>query len=73
MPGIIVKSLGTSAGMASRLLQHPLPFNWYMAYHSCVNNYYTGAKAAAEWGLQFLPAEKAMQDALQWFRSHHYY
>jgi hypothetical protein len=44
-----------------------------MAYLSCVNNYYSGAKATAEWGLQFSPAEKAMEDALQWFRAHHYY
>ena len=72
-PAPVVKSLGAAATMASKLLRHPMAFNWHMAYLSCVNNYYSGAKATAEWGLQFSPAEKAMEDALQWFRAHHYY
>lgn len=68
IPKLIFNFAGLGGSFASKVLQKPLPLNLINARVLTLDNYYSGKKAQTELGLKLKPVEKAIKDAVEWFR-----
>ncbi len=65
----IINTAGSLASAAEKLLGRPLAFNATNARLLTLDNYFTGAKAEKELNLPPTDIEKAIEKAIEWFKT----
>ncbi len=72
VPKALIRAAGGVSDVWSTLMNQPLAFNKTNAQLLCLDNYYTGEKAAQEFSLQTTPVKKGIEEAVSWFRKENY-
>lgn len=72
IPELLLKMFGILGTLFSMITSRATKLNYSSAYMLCLYNYYSGKKSERELGVSYMPAEKAIEDALQWFRENNY-
>lgn len=67
IPRIFLKTAGLIGTVAGWLFNKRLKLNYSSARLLCIDNYYSGAKAADQLGIKYTPVAAAVRDALVWF------
>lgn len=72
IPGFVLKITGIMGTLLGVLSKTSVKLNYSSAYMLCLYNYYSGKKSERELGLSYTPIEKAIGNALNWFRDNNY-
>lgn len=72
IPGFLLKMFGIMGTLLTMITGRATKLNYSSAYMLCLYNYYSGKKSERELGISYRPAEKAVEDALRWFRQNNY-
>jgi dihydroflavonol-4-reductase len=72
IPKFLLKMFGILGSALMVISKRPLRLNYSSAYMLCIYNYYSGRKSERELDLTYMPAEKAIEEALHWFRENNY-
>jgi len=68
IPGWLLKGIGRIGTMAEGLTRRGVSLNTVNARLLCLDNYYSGRKAVEALQLPQTPVERAIREALEWFR-----
>lgn len=72
IPELLLKMFGILGTLFSMITGRATKLNYSSAYMLCLYNYYSGKKSERDLDISYVPAEKAIEDALQWFRENNY-
>ncbi|MNL30773.1 hypothetical protein D3C87_1525310 [compost metagenome] len=72
IPQFVLKMIGIMGTLLGALSKTSVKLNYSSAYMLCLYNYYSGKKSERELLLKYTPVEKAISNALTWFRDNNY-
>lgn len=72
IPKPVLAMIGHAGTLYEKIIKSPSKLNHINAQLLCNNNYYSSAKAVKELQLRQTPIEKAIKDALEWFKENGY-
>jgi len=72
IPGWLLKIFGIMGTLLGMVSNSANKLNYSSAYMLCLHNYYSGKKSERELGMVYMSAEKAIGNALKWFRENNY-
>lgn len=72
IPAFVLKAAGLLGSLKGMITGKPGRLTWSAAYLLCLDNYYSGKKAATALQVNYTPLEKAVAGAWAWFRTHGY-
>jgi dihydroflavonol-4-reductase len=72
IPELLLKMFGILGTLLSMITGRATKLSYSSAYMLSLYNYYSGRKSERELGVSYLPAEKAIENALRWFKENNY-
>lgn len=73
IPGWLLKTAGILGSLKGMITGKPGRLTWSAAYLLCLDNYYSGSRAALELRVNYTPMETALWKAWDWFKANHYF
>ncbi|MDR6781822.1 dihydroflavonol-4-reductase [Pedobacter africanus] len=72
IPQFVLKMIGIMGTLLGLLSKTSVKLNYSAAYMLCIYNYYSGKKSERELMVKYTPVEKAISNALTWFKENNY-